>query len=77
MEILPSELTSLFTGTYDLIFRIFVSTLIGDLSHYAVVGSGETFLETKHTKLTFYLLPPIATSSLSFSIYALKIISLS
>jgi hypothetical protein len=62
MDILTTELTSLFTGTYDLIFRIFISTLIGVLSHYAVVGSGETFLETKHTKLTFYLLPPIATS---------------
>ena len=44
MDILTTELTSLFTGTYDLIFRIFISTLIGVLSHYAVVGSGRLFL---------------------------------
>tara|TARA_B100001996_G_C18669225_1_gene596038 strand:+ start:147 stop:800 length:654 start_codon:yes stop_codon:yes gene_type:complete len=62
MEFFGIELSSLFTGIYDLSFRIFSSTLIGILSHYIAVGSGETFLETKHSKLTFYLLPPIATS---------------
>ncbi len=62
MEIIDLTQISLFTEISDLAFKLLVSTLLGTLSNIILVFSGENFLDSKHNKLTFSLLPPIATS---------------
>lgn len=59
--------TNLFTEISDLILKLSVATVIGTLSNTILVFFGENFLSSKHNKLTFSLLPPIATA-ITFSI---------
>ncbi len=56
------NITSLIGSTSELIFKSTLSLLFGILSHYVVVRSGENIFSTNHSKMTFYLLPPISTS---------------
>ena len=62
MDIINITQTSLFTEISDLAFKLTVSTVLGILSNIILVFFGENFLNSKHNKLTFSLLPPIATS---------------
>jgi len=59
--------TNLFTEISDLVLKLSVATAIGTLSNIILVFFGENFLSSKHNKLTFSLLPPIATA-ITFSI---------
>jgi hypothetical protein len=59
--------TNLFTEISDLVLKLSVATAIGTLSNTILVFFGENFLSSKHNKLTFSLLPPIATA-ITFSI---------
>lgn len=59
--------TNLFSEISDLIAKLSVATIIGTLSNTILVYFGENFLNSKHNKLTFSLLPPIATA-ITFSI---------
>jgi hypothetical protein len=54
--------TDLFTEISDLVLKLGVATIIGILSNSILVFFGENFLSSKHNKLTFSLLPPIATA---------------
>ena len=62
MDIINITQTSLFTEISDLALKLTVSTVLGILSNIILVFFGENFLNSKHNKLTFSLLPPIATS---------------
>lgn len=62
MDIINITQTSLFAEIPDLAFKLTVSTVLGILSNIILVFFGENFLNSKHNKLTFSLLPPIATS---------------
>lgn len=59
--------TALFTEASDLVLKLFVASSIGVASNIILVFTGESFLNSKHNKLTFSLLPPIATA-ITFSI---------
>ncbi len=54
--------TNLFTEISNLVLKLSVATVIGTLSNIILVFFGENFLRSKHNKLTFSLLPPIATA---------------
>ena len=61
MDIINITQTSLFTEISDLAFKLTVSTVLGILSNI-ISFFWWKFLNSKHNKLTFSLLPPIATS---------------
>ena len=62
MEFINITQTDLFKDISDLVLKLSVATVIGILSNIILVFFGENFLSSKHNKLTFSLLPPIATA---------------